>query len=118
MKDFLAHYLGMLVERVSGPFALRLAIQPFTAACFGIRAGLADARGGRRPYGWAIVTGVDGHRHLISEGWRQVKLIVYLALVVDVACQLLVYRRVYPLPVAAKRDGRAGRKPRAEEDVK
>src|SRR5690348_6901380 len=46
----------MLVGRLQGPLTLRLVIQPVMAAIFAVRAGLKDAREGRRPYLWKVVT--------------------------------------------------------------
>ena len=45
-----------LIARVSGPMKFRLVLQPCMAAFFAIRAGLADAKAGKPPYLWTLVT--------------------------------------------------------------
>lgn len=51
----LPNYWHELVERAEGPMRIRLVLQPIMAAVFAIRAGLRDAREGRKPYIWAVV---------------------------------------------------------------
>jgi hypothetical protein len=54
MGESLAQLWENLIGRASGPMNLRLLLQPAVAAFFGIRAGLRDAREGRKPYGWTL----------------------------------------------------------------
>jgi hypothetical protein len=66
------------------------------AAFFAIRAGLADARAGKPPYFWSLIS-ESGHRKaLIRDGWKSVGRVFILALVLDVVYQIIVLRFVYP----------------------
>jgi hypothetical protein len=78
----------MLMGRWDGPLALRLVLQPTMAAILGIRAGIGDARNGRPPYGWHIVTGPDHRRRLLFDGWRDIVKLFVVAVVLD-----LIYER-------------------------
>ena len=62
--------VGMhLIARVSGPMKFRFVLQPLMAAVFAIRSGLADAKTGKPPYGWALLW-EPGHRaDMLKNGW-------------------------------------------------
>ena len=85
-----------MIARVSGPMKFRLVLQPAMAAFFAIRSGLADARAGRTPYFWGLLTGSDSRRDSMIDGWKSIGRVFILAVVLDVVYQLYVYRFVYP----------------------
>src|SRR5258707_826621 len=85
-----------LAARVSGPMKFRLVLQPVMAAIFAIRAGLADARAGKPPYFWTLVTDPAQRAYMIKDGWKSVGKVFVLALVLDVVYQIIVSRFVYP----------------------
>jgi hypothetical protein len=97
MDDMWARFVGDLVARVSGPMHFRLILQPAMAAFFAIRSGLADARDGRPPYLWALVSGRAPREALLESGWKSVGRVFILAVVLDVVYQLYVYKWVYPI---------------------
>jgi hypothetical protein len=74
----------------------RLVLQPCVAAFFAIRSGLADARAGRPPYFWTLVTDPAQRAYMIKDGWKSVGKVFMLALVLDVVYQIIVSRFVYP----------------------
>jgi hypothetical protein len=84
-------------EGLHGPLKFRLIIQPTVATIFAIRAGLRDAREGRAPFTWALVSD-KGHRteHL-RRGWGDVAKVFVAATIVDAIYQLIVSRSVHPL---------------------
>jgi hypothetical protein len=87
---------SQLIGRVTGPMKFRLLLQPAMASFFAIRAGLADAKTGKPPYFWALLSS-PGHRvDMIKDGWKSVGKIFILALVLDVVYQLIELRTVYP----------------------
>jgi hypothetical protein len=49
-----------------------LILQPGVAVILAIRAGLRDARAGRRPYFWAVLMDLDHRKDLLREGWKNV----------------------------------------------
>jgi hypothetical protein len=99
MDDVLARIWDNLGGRIGGPLSFRLLLQPVMAAFLAIRAGLKDARIGQPAYFWAILTGVEHRRALLHEGWKDVMKVFLLAVVLDVAYQVLVFRWVYPIEI-------------------
>lgn len=84
-----------LIARVSGPMKFRLVLQPAMAAFFAIRAGLADAKAGKPPYFWALLSS-PGHRsYMIKDGWKSVGRVFILAFVLDIIYQLIELHFIY-----------------------
>ena len=92
MDDMWMRIAGDLAARVSGPMKFRLVLQPCVAAFFAIRSGLADARAGRPPYFWTLVTDPAQRAYMIKDGWKSVGKVFMLALVLDVVYQIIVSR--------------------------
>jgi hypothetical protein len=85
-----------LIARVSGPMKFRLVLQPLMASIFAIRAGLADAKAGRPPWFWELVSNPPERKDMIKEAWRRIGKVFVLAVVLDVVYQLIVLHFVYP----------------------
>jgi hypothetical protein len=85
-----------LLARVSGPMKFRLVLQPAMAAFFAIRSGLADARAGKTPYFWCLLSDPAQREDMIKDGWKSVGRVFILALVLDVVYQIIVLRFIYP----------------------
>ena len=96
MDDTWIRFTSDMVARVSGPMKFRLVLQPAMAAFFAIRAGLADARAGRPPYFWALISGSAPREAMIENGWKSIGRVFILAVALDVVYQLYVSRFVYP----------------------
>ena len=97
MDDVVARFLSDLVGRLSGPLTLRLFLQPAVASFFAIRDGLRDARAGRPPHFWRLVTGSpEVRQRRLRETWRAVMKVFILAIILDCVYQWLVFRWVYP----------------------
>jgi hypothetical protein len=96
MDDVFARFWEDLGGRVGGPLSFRLLLQPLVAMVLAIRAGLEDARTGRPPYFWAIVTHPDHRRDLLREGWKAVAKVFVIAAIIDAVYQVMVFRWVYP----------------------
>lgn len=86
-----------LIGRVDGPFAFRMFIQPAVAAFLAVRAGLRDARAGRTPHLWAIMTDATNRRGLLRETWKELRNVFIAAVIIDVVYEIVVFRRVYPI---------------------
>jgi hypothetical protein len=84
-----------LIARVSGPMKFRLVLQPCMAAFFAIRSGLADAKSGRSPYFWTMVSDPNERAELLKEGWKSVGKVFILAIVLDVIYQIIELHFVY-----------------------
>jgi hypothetical protein len=70
-------------------------------ALLAIRAGLKDAREGRPPYFWTILTDSVQRRDLLHEGWKTTARVFFLAVIMDVIFQWIVQRWIYPGEVVA-----------------
>jgi hypothetical protein len=95
MEETWLRIVDDMAGRVSGPMRFRLLLQPTMAAIFAITSGLKDAKAGKSPYFWGLLTDA-GHRiERIKDGWTSVGKIFVLAMVLDVAYQIIVSRFVY-----------------------
>jgi hypothetical protein len=95
MDDLLARMSENLIARVSGPMKFRLILQPIMASVLAILAGLKDAKAGKPPYFWAMMTDPIHRADMIRDGWKRVGRVFFLALVLDIAYQIVVSRFVY-----------------------
>jgi hypothetical protein len=62
----------------------------------GIRAGRRDAKAGRPPFLWAIVTNPAKRPELLRTARKDVAKVFFLALTLDVVFQLVIFHWVYP----------------------
>jgi hypothetical protein len=85
-----------LVARPSGPLALRFLLQPAVASILAIRDGLKDAREGRSPYFWTVVSNPAERRSRLNEGLRATGKVIILALILDAIYQVFQFGRFYP----------------------
>lgn len=96
MHDVWTRLVENMADRVTGPMKFRLVLQPVMASIFAIRAGLADAKAGRSPYFWALVSDPAQRDYMIKDGWKSVGKVFILALVLDVVYQIIALHFVYP----------------------
>lgn len=96
MEDIWIRVVENLHERVTGPMKFRLLLQPVMASIFAIVSGLKDARLGKPPYFWAMLTEPSHRRDMLKDGWKSVGKVFVLALILDVVYQIIVQRFVYP----------------------
>jgi hypothetical protein len=96
MEEMLARLWNGLVARVGGPMTFRVILQPSMATLLAVLAGLKDAREGRPPYLWTILTDPSQRAGLIREGWKACARVFFLAIIIDVIYQWYVQRWVYP----------------------
>ena len=96
MDDIWIRIVENLQDRVSGPMKFRLLLQPLMAVIFAVMSGLKDAKAGKPPYFWALLTDPTHRREMIKDGWKSVGKVFVLALILDVVYQVIVLRFVYP----------------------
>ena len=99
MRDMLMRILMNVTDRVGGPMTFRIILQPMMAALLAILAGVKDARTGRPPYFWTILTDPSQRADLMREGWKSIARVFFLAIIMDVIYQVIVLRWVYPFEV-------------------
>ena len=98
MEDIVIRFVTNLIGRLSGPLTLRLFLQPAVAMFFAIRDGVKDAREGRPPHFWRMVTGPpEARKRRVRETSKAVLKVFIMAVLVDCVYQLLVFRWVYPV---------------------
>jgi hypothetical protein len=96
MDDIWMRVVENMADRVSGPMKFRLVLQPVMAAIFAIIAGLKDAKAGKPPYFWALVSDPAHRMSMLTDGWKSVGKVFLLAIALDVVYQVIVQRFVYP----------------------
>jgi len=96
MEEIWMRFVENMNDRVSGPMKFRLLLQPAMAAFFAIRAGLNDARTGKPPYFWSLVTDPAHRVDMLKDGWKSVGKVFLIALLLDVVYQIIVLKFVYP----------------------
>jgi|SRR5687768_4240581 hypothetical protein len=96
MDDIWMRIAENMGDRVGGPMKFRFVLQPGMAAIFAIIAGLNDAKAGKPPYFWSLITDPAHRADMIRDGWKSAGRVFVLALVLDVVYQIMVLRFVYP----------------------
>lgn len=86
-----------LLARPAGPLALRFLIQPAMSTIFAVRDGVADARTGRSPYFWTVLSNPNERRERLREGVAATGKIMLLALSLDGAYQYIEFKTFYPV---------------------
>jgi hypothetical protein len=96
MDEIVMRFIENLNDRITGPMKFRALLQPAMAAFFAIRAGLSDARTGKPPYFWSLFTDPAHRADLLKDGWKGIGKVFIIALILDVAYQIMVLKFVYP----------------------
>lgn len=95
MYGLLTNGWDMLIGREHGPLAFRLVVQPMVGALLAIRAGVRDARAGRPPHGWAILTDPLRRNELLRESWHDVARLFMVSVIIDMIYEIIVFRWIY-----------------------
>src|SRR5438477_12669737 len=85
-----------LVARPDAPMRFRFILQPLMVAILAIRHGLHDARTGRSPYFWTMLSNPRERAQRLNEGLNATARIILLGLVTDAIYQVVVLRQFYP----------------------
>ena len=72
-------------------------MQPAMSTIFAIRDGLKDAREGRSPYFWTVLTAPEERSARLREAIKATGKIIILALILDTAYQVIELGAFYPL---------------------
>lgn len=96
MQDIWMRMLENFGDRLTGPLKLRLFLQPTMAVVFAVIGGLRDAKAGKPPYFWGLLTDPAHRREMLRDGWKSVGKVFLFALALDIVYQLIVERFVYP----------------------
>lgn len=85
-----------LLDRTGGPLSFRFILQPVMAMIAAVHDGLADAKTGRSPYFWTVLTDPAQRGDRLKEGLIATGRIILLGLIVDTIYQVLVLKAFYP----------------------
>ena len=85
-----------IFARPGGPMALRFALQPLMAFLAALHDGTKDARSGRSPYLWAMLTSRTERTSRFREGLNATSRIIVMGLVMDTIYQWVVFKTFYP----------------------
>jgi hypothetical protein len=85
-----------IAERPGGPMTFRFVLQPIMAAIAAWRDGRQDARTGRSPYLWTVLTSGDERSGRLREGLISTARIILLGLGMDIIYQVTVLGAFYP----------------------
>lgn len=83
-------------DRPGGPMTFRFVLQPAMAAIAALHDGLADARLGRSPYLWTLLTSAGERAGRLREGLIATARIILLGLGMDAVYQFTVLKTFYP----------------------
>ena len=81
-------------EMWNGPGRLRFFLQPVLAILLGVRDGVRDAKEGRPPYVWSVVTGTDRVQQL-KRGLKQIALPLGVGFILSLVFQYVIRRVVH-----------------------
>lgn len=76
-----------LIERINGPFSLRLLLQPAMATLFALRDGRKDAQEGAEPYVQSLFGSQSDRRATLASAWGTLGKILCIAALLDSAFQ-------------------------------
>jgi hypothetical protein len=97
MLDAVARGWENFIARPDGPLNVRFILQPAMATAIAIRAGLRDARDRRPAFFWALLTTSGRRRVHLRDGWKDLRTIFLVAVVLDVAYQYQVHGQLFPV---------------------
>ena len=94
--NFLSFLVDQLVGRFSGPLHFRLFVMPLVVTILALRADAKDAREGRLRFLGAFIGDRVERRRLFHIMVNDIGRVFIIAIVLDTAYQLMVFRWVYP----------------------
>src|SRR5262249_28614926 len=97
MEEMFSRGWEELIARDSGPFHVRLVMQPLVATFLAIRAGWEDAREGRPIFFWTLAREPTRTRVMLANLWRIAGKVFLVALVLDAIYQIIVLHWIYPV---------------------
>ena len=95
-SDILQRFWTDLIGRADGPMTFRFVLQPMMAAIAALHDGVKDARLGRSPYFWTVLTDPERRQARLLEGLGATARVMVLALIMDAIYQVRVLGTFYP----------------------
>jgi hypothetical protein len=85
-----------LLDRPSGPMTFRFILQPIMATIAALLDGVKDARTGRDPYFWTVLTNPAKRGSRLHEGLIATARVILLGLCMDLIYQFIVFDTFHP----------------------
>jgi hypothetical protein len=85
-----------LLDRPGGPMTFRIILQPIMASVAALLDGITDAKTGRSPYLWTLLTNPAERVGRLREGLIATARTILLGLGIDAIYQLIVLKTFYP----------------------
>ena len=85
-----------LLDRPSGPMTFRFVLQPIMATIAALVDGVKDARTGRNPYFWTVLTDPTERGSRLNEGLISTARVILLGLGMDLIYQYIVFDTFHP----------------------
>ena len=85
-----------LLDRPSGPMTFRFVLQPIMATIAALVDGVKDARTGRDPYLWTVLTNPAKRVSRLHEGLIATARVILLGLGMDLIYQFIVFDTFHP----------------------
>lgn len=89
-----------LIERPEGPMVFRFILQPVMATMAALRDGIRDARTGRAPFLWTVLTDPAKRAGRLDEARIATARIILLGLVMDLVYQFIELKYFHPAEAA------------------
>ncbi len=86
-----------MLDRPGGPFVFRFVLQPIMATMAALRDGVRDARVGRSPFLWTVLTDPAQRRGRLDEALIATSRIILLGLAMDAVYQFIEFDIFYPV---------------------
>lgn len=96
MDDFITRFWSEIAARPNGPMAIRFYLQPIMASIFAIRDGWQDAEQGKPAYFWALFTNPAARADLLRDGWKGIRRVFFVGIVMDLVYQAIQLRGFRP----------------------
>jgi hypothetical protein len=85
-----------LLNRTSGLMTFRFILQPIMAMIVALNDGIKDARNGRNPYLWTILTDTTQRGSRLHEGLIATARVLLIGLCMDLIYQFILFDTFYP----------------------
>jgi hypothetical protein len=85
-----------LLDRPGGPMTFRFILQPIMVTIAAVRDGVRDARTGRSPFLWTMLTRPEKAPGRLNEGLIATARIILLGLAMDLVYQVIVFDTFHP----------------------
>jgi hypothetical protein len=95
MEELFMRVGSNLVDRITGPLHFRMFLQPAMAVILATIDGWKDAKSGKAPYFWSLLTDPVNRAEMAHAGWKSVGKVFILALLLDAIYQYIVQKFVY-----------------------